>query len=478
MLFPARWTKPLTDDFESDADKLIQIIELVFRDLDNPNGLRLDEWQKWLLRHVFERYPADWHDQSLAGQLRYRTCVISLPRQQGKSTLTAASGLFALLLRDGQILSVASNTEQAGIIYNKILKTILDSDELEKRFTKATERRGIVRRDGNARYDVKPAKEASIQGYTISNMGLLDELHIWRKGMWSAVQNGISAAKNAILLGITTAGDSTSETLLDLYKQGDRAVNGDPALERFGFFVWEAPEGCALDAEAVLASNPAVECGRIPLAQVLADMALMPEHEARRYRLNQFISGVSESWLPGEVFRRNAGHGIDDINGITLAVDMTSKLDHATIVAAKKNGDKIQTELVASVINPTESKLYDLLSTLSKKFGASAIVIDGSRMPALQKRLKSNGFALWQLWGKEVSAACATTFALFQQDKVEWNSNDQLLIAQMPRGVARYTGENWFLSRRDSMGDIDAVIATTLAIYVASLERPAAMGVF
>jgi hypothetical protein len=99
-------------------------------------------------------------------------------------------------------------------------------------------------------------------------------------------------------------------------------------------------------------------------------------------------------------------------------------------------------------------------------------------MPALQKRLKSNGFALWQLWGKEVSAACATTFALFQQDKVEWNSNDQLLIAQMPRGVARYTGENWFLSRRDSMGDIDAVIATTLAIYVASLERPAAIGVF
>ena len=477
MLYPARWTKPLSEHFPTDADKLIQIIELVFKDLDNPNGLQLDEWQKWLLRHVLERYPDDWHDRELAGKLRFRTCVVSLPRQQGKSTLAAAVGLTALLLRDGQILSVASNTEQAGIIYNKILKTIQSNEELKQMFTRATERRGIVRNDGNARYDVKPAKESSIQGYTIGNAGLLDELHIWKKGMWSAVQNGIAASKTAFLLGITTAGDATSETLIDLYKQGERSVNGDPALERFGFFCWEAPEGSEIDAQAILASNPAVECGRISIDQVLADVALMPEHEARRYRLNQFISGVSESWLPMPVFHANAGQGIKDFAGSVLSVSVNAKLDFGTIAAAKKNGDKVETELVASLVNPSENRLYDLLTTLYKKHGCSAIVLDGNSMPSLQKRLKNASYPLWQLWSKEVTAACSTTFALFQQGKIEHN-NDPLLIAQMPRGVARYVGENWYLSRKASLGDIDSVLATILAVYVANIEKAPSIGVF
>jgi hypothetical protein len=445
--------------------------------MDNPDGLQLDEWQSWLLRHLLERYPADWHDQSLAGHLRYRACVVSIPRQSGKSLIGALLGLWGVAMRTGQTLSLASSAEQARIIYDRVLATIQGNPTLLARFKKTTERRGIISSDGLARYDIKPAKESALQGIRVDTV-LADELHLWKKGMWTAVIQGTAASPDGIIIGITTAGDATSETLLDLYKQGERAVNGDPVLERFGFFVWEAPEGCAVDAEAILASNPAVECGRIPLDRVLGDLATIPEHEARRYRLNQFISGTSESWLPGEVFHRNAGHGIGDISGSVISVDMTTKLDHATIVAAKKVGDKVQTEIVASVANPTESKIYEILAMLSKKVGATALVIDGSRMPALQKRLKSNGFPLWQLWSKEVSAACATTFAMFQQNQVEWNSSDQLLIAQSPRGVARYTGENWFLSRRDSLGDIDAVIATTLAIYVASLERPTAIGVF
>jgi hypothetical protein len=289
--------------------------------------------------------------------------------------------------------------------------------------------------------------------------------------MWTAINQATAASPNAYLCGITTAGDLSSETLIDLYKLGERAINGDPTLERFGFFVWEAPEGSAIDAEAVLASNPAVESGRIPLERILGDLATIPEHEARRYRLNQFISGSSESWLPAPVFYANQGHGIDYIIGSVLAIDVTTKLDYATIAAAKKIGDKVQTELVASIVNPSENRLYELITDVFRRTKATAIVIDGSRMPSLQKRLKANGFPLWQLWSKEVAAACSTTFSLFQQNLIEWNGDDQLLVAQSPRGVARYVGENWFLSRKDSLGDIDSVLATALAIYV-SATRP------
>jgi phage terminase large subunit-like protein len=476
MLFPARWTKPLSPDFPSDADRLLKVVALAYRDMDNPEGLKLDEWQEWLLRHILERYPEDHADQSLAGKLRYRAVVCSIPRQSGKSLLGAILGLWGVAMRSGQTLSLASSNEQAMVIYTRVLHTIMANPKLKARFKKTTERRGIVSADGLSRYDVRPAKESALQGIPLDTV-LADELHLWKKGMWTAVIQG-GAAKDSIVIGITTAGDMTSETLIDLYKQGDRSANGDPALERFGFFVWEAPEGSAIDAEAILASNPAVECGRIPLDRVLSDLATIPEHEARRYRLNQFISGVSESWLPAQVFYANQGHGIDDIQGCTLAIDVTTKLDYATIAAAKKVNGKVQTELVASLVNPSDNKLYETLVDLARRTSASAIVIDGSRLPNLQKRLKANGFPLWQLWNKEVAAACATTFSLFQQELVEWKSTDQLLIAQSPRGVTRYFGESWYLSRKDSLGDIDSVLATILACYVANIEQTTSVGVF
>jgi phage terminase large subunit-like protein len=444
--------------------------------MDNPDGIKLDEWQTWLLRHLLERYPADHANPDLAGRLRYRSCVVSVPRQSGKSLIGAILGLWGVAMRNGQSLSLASNTEQAMVIYSRVLQTIMGNPELKEMFKKTTERRGIVSADGLSRYDVRPAKESSLQGLRVDTV-LADELHIWKKGMWTAVIQGTAASPDGIVIGITTAGDATSETLIDLYKQGERSVNGDPALERFGFFCWEAPEGSEIDGDAILASNPAVECGRIPLERVLGDLATIPEHEARRYRLNQFISGVSESWLPMPVFYANAGQGIGDITGSVLSVSVNAKLDFGTIAAAKKVGDKVQTELVASVINPSENSLYDLLVKTYKAHNCSAIVIDGGNLPSLQKRLKNAGYPLWQLWSKEVAAACSTTFALFQQNKIEHNS-DPLLIAQMPRGVARYVGENWYLSRKASLGDIDGVLATILCCYVANIEKAPSIGVF
>jgi hypothetical protein len=380
-------------------------------------------------------------------------------------------------MRNGQTLSLASNVEQAMVIYSRVLATIMGNEELKSMFRKTTERRGIVSADGLSRYDVRPAKESALQGLRVDTV-LADELHIWKKGMWTAVVQGTAASPDGIIIGITTAGDSTSETLIDLYKQGERSANGDPALERFGFFCWEAPEGSAVDAEAILASNPAVECGRLPLDRILTDLATIPEHEARRYRLNQFISGSSESWLPTPVFYANMGNGIEDITGCVISLDVTTKLDHATISAAKKVDGIIQTELVASLRNPSENRLFELLVDVYRRTKATAIVLDGSRMPNLQKRLKDGKYPMWQLWSKEVAAACSTTFSLFSQNMVSWNQTDQLLIAQMPRGVARYVGENWYLSRRDSLGEIDAVISMVLGVYVASLDRPNGIGVY
>lgn len=214
MLYPAVYTKPLTPVFPSDADKLLKIVELAYRDMDNANGLVLDEWQVWLLRAMLERYPDDHVDPNKAGRLRYTAITASLPRQSGKSLLGAVLGLYGLLMRGGQVLSLASSAEQARIIYDRVLHTITGNETLKKRFKKTTERRGIVSADGLARYDIRPAKEAALQGIPL-DVVLADELHLFKTGMWSACILGTSA-RNGIVIGITTAGDESSETLIDL----------------------------------------------------------------------------------------------------------------------------------------------------------------------------------------------------------------------------------------------------------------------
>jgi hypothetical protein len=48
----------------------------------------------------------------------------------------------------------------------------------------------------------------------------------------------------------------------------------------------------------------------------------------------------------------------------------------------------------------------------------------------------------------------------------------------MPNGVTKYTGETWLISRKESHGEIDAVMATVMALYVSSRAQHASVGVF
>ncbi len=480
LQLPANYTQPLSEDFPTDGDLLIELANIAWKSPESPDGLQLDPWQQWLLRHLLERYPDDHDNPDLAGRLRYRQAVVSLGRQNGKSLLAAIIGLYGLLLHQkagAQVLSLASSSDQARIIYSRVLFVIQNNPFLSKRFKKATEQRGIVTADGTGRYDVKAAKESALQGIPIS-LCLFDELHLAKQGMWSAAVLGTSQRKDGLVIGITTAGDQNSETLIDLYKSGKKASDGDSELERFGFFLWEAQENAPItDKEAIFAANPSVAAGRIPLDQVISDLKTLPEHEARRYRLNQFISGTAQSWLPSDLFRKAGGKGVTNKTGAVFAVDISRNWEHATIAVANEYQGKQETELVQTFVNPTENQLFNRLIELNEKHSPRAIALDDRQLPGLGKRLKLVGIPTWQLWTKEVSAACSAVYALFSTGSVVHN-NDPLLIKQSPNGVTKYTGETWLISRKESTGEIDALMATVFALYVSSRAEHAQIGVF
>jgi phage terminase large subunit-like protein len=480
LQLPATYTAPLSEDFESDGDALLALADIAWKSPENPDGLQLDEWQKWLLRHILERYPANHPNPELSGRLRYRQVVVSLGRQNGKSLLAAILGLWGLLMHQqygAQVLSLASSSDQARIIYSRVLFVIQNNPYLSKRFKKATEQRGIVTADGTGRYDVKAAKESALQGIPIS-LCLFDELHLAKQGMWSAAVLGTSQRKDGMVIGITTAGDQNSETLIDLYKSGQQAANGEEGLERFGFFLWTAPENAPVtDPKAIMAANPSVAAGRIPLEQVISDLKTLPEHEARRYRLNQFISGSAQSWIPSDVFRKQAGKVTADKRGGVFSVDTSRNWEHATVAYTNIKDGVHETELVRTFVNPTEQHLFNYLQQLHQQYEPRAIALDDRQLTGLGKRLKQVGLPVWQLWTKEMSAACSVAYSLFSTGKARHN-NDPLLIMQSPNGITKYTGETWLVSRKESKGDIDALMATIMGLYVSERAEHAQIGVF
>lgn len=477
LQLPAIYTKPLSEDFPSDGELLAELVRHAWKSPENPQGIELDDWQKWLLRAVFERYP---EGHEYAGELRYRQVVISMGRQNGKSLLAAIIGIYGLLLHQksgAQVLSLASSIDQARIIYNRVLFVIQNNQFLSKRFKKASESRGIVTADGTGRYDVKPAKEGALQGIPVS-LVLFDELHLAKEGMWTAAVKGTQSYKDGIVIGITTAGDQNSKTLLDLYKSGKEAASGDKEKERIGFFLWEAPENAPItDPKAIEAANPAIACGRIPLDRVMSDLATMPEHEVRRYTLNQFISGTAQSWIPGDVFRKAGGKVAPPQTAGVFAVDIARNWTYATVTYANENNGVHETEVIRTFVNATEQQLYDYLVELNQRYTPRAIALDDRQLPGLGKRLKMSGLPVWQLWTKEISAACSAVYAMISTGKAK-HANDPLVLVQSPNGIAKYTGETWLVSRKESIGEIDALMATIMSLYVSERSQDTQIGVF
>lgn len=273
------WSPPLTPDFPSAGDRLLKLL----KHRPTPRPIVLDDWQRKLYRHILELYPKG---HPLAGTLRWRQVLVSVARQNGKSTIGADLALCGLVQLDPapRVLGIATSREQARIVYGRTHYAVTHSPLLSS-VLRPTESRGIVWRDGRGGYQVYPVKAHGVQGEPMT-YGVADELHIMPQVMWDSVVHGQKSLPSAQLVGITTAGDNDS-TLL-------KRLEAEAAEGRIGHFIWRAP-GDELTADNVAAANPAVACGRIPAERVIADIESHPTADIRRYTLNRWVD-AAEPW--------------------------------------------------------------------------------------------------------------------------------------------------------------------------------------
>lgn len=470
---PTRHTAPLSDLSKPENSRGHKLIKMVERYWKMPDGtpLVLDEWQKWLLIAILEVYP---QDHPKAGQLRYRQVLVSMGRQNGKSVLGAILGLYGLLqhARGSTVVGLASSVEQANIIYDRAKYAVDNSKALSAKL-KASGTRGIKHKDGSGSYIVKPAKADALQGIPIP-VGLVDELHILPETLWDAVVNGQRAQADAIVVGITTAGDDTSELLKRLYKDADSAVENPES--RFGAFVWEAPEGAPLDdVDAIKAANPSIAEGRVDIENALSDVKNSPEHDVRRFLHNRFVASINP-WIAMSHWYACRGAGITEKKDLTFSVDVTPKWQYGTIAAARKTESGIETEVIATLNNPSPDYLQALCEALRASYGPSTFVMDRYVLGDLAKTLQKKGYRVEVVSSQGQNVQIANYFYRQIVSREISHKSDWILTRQMPGAKTKNVGDSWRLVKGTT--EIDAVQATMYACYFAAVKKKQEVQIF
>lgn len=476
----------MSDDYPSAIDKtLMAVIEMSWA-VAIP-GFRFHEWQKELLRRMFELFP-EGHPK--AGTLRFREYAVSVSRQVGKTELIAAATIANLLWRDDgnapgagtYTIGVASTAEQARLVHTRVLKIIQANPALARRMKKMTDTRGITTRQGNI-YELRANRPGIIQGLDLAT-AIVDETHLGSPEVYSSLQAGLGARDNAILLSITTAGDENSELLKGLYARGMESLT-DPKT-RFGFCCWEASSTeIPTDDEELLKllreANPSLAEGHIDESNLLTDVrAVEHDSDVIRYRFNRFTASVSQFIAAEDWKKCQRPFGAEfprDATALVFAIDKSVDWGFASIVVCGKTADGvIHTELVRSIKKPTMARLLDECSLLAK-WGPASFVVDSQSLRDLGTELQARGYPVKMSGYQDIISGSSYFYELVKSRRIS-HGGEFLIAAQLQRTKTKSTGDSWKITRKDSAMEIDAVIATVIGVTACSNINAAEIAIY
>lgn len=289
---PLHHTRPLYD--RTRGPEVYGWVEDSFTVLKGPlagQPMRWLAWEKYVAEQLYELTPQGTH--------RYREGLVGVGRQNGKSLVGSGLALEALFRGPigSEVYSAAGDRQQARIVFNEARRQVEQSPALSKHaniFRDAIE----IPAKGSV-YRVL-SSDAKLQQGLSPYFCLFDEVHVQRdEELWNAMRFGMAARPDAILLGITTAGDHEDSLCGRLYEYGKKLAAKEIEDSTF-FFAWWEPENEAVatdDRVGWAQANPALAEGMLDYDELAsAEMKSTPS-AFRRYRLNQWTGHGGSRWM-------------------------------------------------------------------------------------------------------------------------------------------------------------------------------------
>jgi phage terminase large subunit-like protein len=239
-----------------------------------------------------------------AGRRVYRTCLLMMPRKNGKTELAAALALDGLLFDGeigGEVYSAAADKDQAALVFNVAAQMIRNDPELYASVEILDSQKRIVHRKSGSFYRAISAEAYSKHGFNASRV-IYDELHAApSRDLWDVLTSSTGARDQPLIIAISTAGYDRHSILWELYAHAVK-VREDPALDpSFLPILYEAPIDADWTDERVWhEANPALgdfrSLDEMRVAAARAKEIPAQENIFRRLYLNQWTEQASR-WI-------------------------------------------------------------------------------------------------------------------------------------------------------------------------------------
>jgi phage terminase large subunit-like protein len=487
--------------------------------------LKLEDWQKEVLRQVFGWLRAD-------GTRRFRTAYIEIARKNGKSTMIGGIGLYLLVAdreQGAEVYSSATKKDQAKILWDDAASMVKRSPEL-KRFVKVY-RGSMVCARTNSKF-VPLGKDADTLDGLNPHGNLVDELHAHKtRELWDVLDSAMGAREQPLTIAITTAGAYDPEGIgWQQHDYATKVLEGVIEDDAFFAFICTADEGEATEQvlkdnpdyyfslEAQLKANPnyGVSCGATYLAGQAKKAKDQPGflHEYLTKHCNIWVRGEAkwlslEKWAacepappPGAnvrelaLARRSCFGGLDiaaklDLNALVLAfpgpndvIDLVCRfwIPEETVRKAAEKGQRHYEQWVREgwlIATPGPVIDYGFIKSelklLGGRFTIEQLAFDLWGAQQLSGELLADGFKMVECG--QGYASLSEPSKLFQarvaQAKVR-HANNPVLRFCVSNAVTRTDPAGNIKPDKSRATDkIDGVVATVMALSRFVATKPA-----
>jgi hypothetical protein len=443
-------------------------------------------WQKWLLIHALELLPD--------GTFRFRTVILLVARQNGKSTVLQLLALFFMYVRGAPlVIGTAQNLDIAEEVWQGAVDIAEDVPELAaeiKNINKTNGKKALELNHGE-RYKVQAANRRGGRGLS-GDLVLMDELREHQSwDSWGAVTKTTLARAHAQVWAASNAGDAASIVLRHLRLMAHEAL-GDPDNLRddpldtapdedveldlddsVGIFEWSAPADCDVDdREGWAQANPS-------LGYTITERAISsarrtdPEWVFRTEVLCQWSSGSLEGPFPTGTWEAGTDpdsaipEGAKFVFGVDVSWDRSTA--HIAVAGLREDGLP-HIEVVAQRVG-TDWVLPWLLERKDTE-GLVAITLQakGAPVSSLLPDLKAAELPIAEWGGSDLGPSTGAFYDLVrivQEDPTQGVRHRPQPLLDIAAGTARMRpmGDSWVWDRKHSPTDIAPLVACTAAVW-------------
>lgn len=409
------------------------------------------------------------------GLLVYRDVVLTIPRQEGKTTLILGVAVHRALGFGGRqnILYTAQTRIDARKKWEDEHIPLLRDSPFGSlvRVRKTTGNEAFLWRNGS-RHGLVSATKKSGHGPTL-DLGIIDEAFAHEDDrLEQAFRPAMITRPQPQLWVVSTAGDRRSTYLRAKVRAGRAAVAAG-ASGTTAYFEWSAPEDAdPLDPATWRSCMPALGY-TITEAAIRAELDTMladPEQGLglfRRAYLNQWPDEIHNGWA---VISRPAWEVLADpdstvLDPVAFALDVTPDRSAGSIGVAGRRGDgALHVEVTDH--RPGTGWMVDRMVALTDRWSPCAVVVDpAGPAGSLIADLAAAGIEVVTTSARDVAQACGWIFDAATGDRPVLRHRGQAELATALAGaVRRPLGDAWAWSRRGGV-DISPLVAVTLAAW-------------